>query len=100
MSLLTDQEITADIIRSYAVHVPDDPVGHPSGHRRVSRWRTGWTTIARRWGVDPPDPVPAYLTDYLLVFPESDPRLGEEWVHYKAGDSGFPPWTSTSCNCS
>ena len=48
------------------------------------------TTIARRWGVDPPNPVPVYLTDYLLVFPESDPRLGEEWVHLKAGDSGFP----------
>ena len=24
------------------------------------------------------------------MFPESDPRLGEEWVHHKAGDSGFP----------
>ena len=91
MSLLTGQEITADITRSYAVHVPDDPVGatvpaivvfHGGGQ--------DVTTIARRWGVDPPNPVPVYLTDYLLVFPESDPRLGEEWVHYKAGDSGFP----------
>ena len=30
------------------------------------------------------------MENYLLVFPESDPRLAEEWVHFKAGDSGFP----------
>ena len=28
--------------------------------------------------------------DYLLVFPESDPGLGQEWVHFQAGDSKFP----------
>jgi hypothetical protein len=44
------------------------------------------TTIAARWGVDPPNPVPADLADYLLVFPESDPRLGDVWVHFRAGD--------------
>jgi poly(3-hydroxybutyrate) depolymerase len=91
MALLTGQEISGDITRSYAIHVPDDPVRatvpaivvfHGGGQ--------DVTTIAARWGVDPPDPVPAYLADYLLVFPESDPRMGEEWVHLQPGDSGFP----------
>jgi hypothetical protein len=91
MALLTGQEISGDIIRSYGIHVPDDPVRatvpaivvfHGGGQ--------DVTTIAARWGVDPPEPVPAYLADYLLVFPESDPRMGEEWVHLQPGDSGLP----------
>ena len=37
--------------------------------------------IARRWGIDPPAPVPVPLQDYLLVFPETHPGLAEQWVH-------------------
>jgi poly(3-hydroxybutyrate) depolymerase len=91
MSLLTGQDITADITRSYTIHVPDDPVR--AAVPAIVVFHGGGqdvTTIAARWGVDPPNPVPVDLADYLLVFPESDPRLGEEWVHHKAGDSGFP----------
>jgi poly(3-hydroxybutyrate) depolymerase len=91
MSLLTSQEIIGSVTRSYTIHVPDNPVGatlpaivvfHGGGQ--------DVTTIAARWGVDPPNPVPADLADYLLVFPESDPRLGDVWVHFRAGDPAFP----------
>ena len=47
-------------------------------------------TIARRWGLEPGNPVPANVADYLLVFPEADPRLSGEWVHFQKSDSSFP----------
>ena len=91
MTLLTRQEIVGSVTRSYTIHVPDDPmrgtlpaivVFHGGGQDPE--------TIAARWGVDPPSPVPANVADYLLVFPESDPGLARQWVHHQAGDSGFP----------
>jgi poly(3-hydroxybutyrate) depolymerase len=93
MPLLTGQEVTVGLRRSYHVQVPDNPgqetvpvivVFHGGGQNA--------TTIARRWGIDPPNPVPSALADYLLVFPEADPRLGDEWVHFQAGDSHFPTY--------
>jgi poly(3-hydroxybutyrate) depolymerase len=42
--------------------------------------------------VDPPNPVPAPLENYLLVFPEADRRLSDEWVHFQSGDSAFPTY--------
>ena len=70
MALLTGQEVSGYITRSYAIHVPDDPVGATvpaivvfhGGGRDV-------TTVAARWGVDPPDPVPADLADYHAGLP-------------------------------
>ena len=91
MPLLTGQSVAGLPHRRYSIQVPDNPgaatvpaivVFHGGGQDAA--------TIAARWGVDPPNPIPAELADYLLVFPESDPRLGEEWVHFQAGDSAFP----------
>lgn len=91
MTLLTAQELAGTVRRTYHVEVPAEParavvpviiVFHGGGQDAV--------TIAKRWGVDPPNPVPVDLQDYLLVFPESDPLLPNEWVHFTAGDSGFP----------
>lgn len=91
MTLLTGQEISTDLSRTYHVHVPDDPpqatvptiiVFHGGGQDA--------DTIARRWGIDPPNPVPAALADYLLVFPEADRRLGDEWAHFTSGMGKVP----------
>ena len=48
------------------------------------------TEIARRWGVDPPNPVPTPLENYLLVFPEANRRLSDEWVHFQSGAQRVP----------
>jgi poly(3-hydroxybutyrate) depolymerase len=91
MTLLTGQELAASRRRTYHVQVPEDPAGptvpvilvfHGGGQDAI--------TIAKRWYVDPPNPLPADLAGYLLVFPESDPLLAEEWVHFSALTSGFP----------
>ena len=91
MSLLPGQVLVANESRTYHIEVPDNPpqellpviIVFHGGGQDVS-------TIAARWGVVPGGAVPVYLQDYLLVFPESHPRLGEEWAHFKAGDSAFP----------
>jgi poly(3-hydroxybutyrate) depolymerase len=91
MTLLTGQELNGTEHRTYHIEVPDDPpsatvpavvIFHGGGQDAE--------TIAKRWGVDPPAPVPAYLRDYLLVFPDTDPSLTEQWVHFSTGDVGFP----------
>jgi poly(3-hydroxybutyrate) depolymerase len=91
MTLLTGQEIVASRRRTYHVQVPDDPAGptvpvilvfHGGGQDAI--------TIAKRWYVDPPNPMPADLTGYLLVFPETDPLMDEAWVHFTALATGFP----------
>ncbi|HET9139473.1 hypothetical protein, partial [Actinophytocola sp.] len=93
MSLLRDQVVSATIGRIYHVQVPANPcqatvpaiiVFHGGGQDVA--------TIAARWGVDPPNPVPVPLEDYLLVFPEADHRLSGEWAHLTAGDSGLPSY--------
>jgi poly(3-hydroxybutyrate) depolymerase len=91
MTLLTGQELVGSRQRTYHVQVPEDPAGpivpvilifHGGGQDAI--------TIAKRWYVDPPSPLPSDLAGYLLVFPESDPLLDEEWVHLSALNSGFP----------
>lgn len=91
MTLLTNQPLAQSTARRYHIEVPTNPpqasvpaiiVFHGGGQ--------DVTTIAERWGVDPPNPVPTALENYLLVFPESDPGLGREWIHHQPGDSGFP----------
>ena len=91
MSLITGLTLAESGARTYTVQVPDRPVTASvpviivfHGGGQDSR------TIAARWGVDPPNPLPRPLEDYLLVFPETDPGMGEEWVHFQAGDSKFP----------
>jgi poly(3-hydroxybutyrate) depolymerase len=32
------------------------------------------------------------MDGYLIVFPEADSRLSDEWVHFGAGDSTFPTY--------
>ena len=91
MSLLTGQELIGSRRRTYHVQVPDDPAGptvpviivfHGGGQDAI--------TIAKRWYVDPPNPMPADLAGYLLVFPETDPLMDEGWVHFSALNTGFP----------
>jgi poly(3-hydroxybutyrate) depolymerase len=91
MTLLTAQELIGSRRRTYHVQVPDDPAGpsvpviivfHGGGQDAI--------TIAKRWYVDPPNPVPADLAGYLLVFPETDPLMDEAWVHFTALNTGFP----------
>jgi poly(3-hydroxybutyrate) depolymerase len=89
--VLTDQLIAQGVDRTYHVHVPANPtqatvpaivVFHGDGQDAA--------TIARRWGLEPGSPIPANVADYLLVFPESDPRLSGEWVHFQKSDGIFP----------
>ncbi|HEY5842125.1 MAG TPA: hypothetical protein VIU87_11755, partial [Mycobacterium sp.] len=82
MSLITGLALAESGSRTYTVQVPDRPVAASvpaiivfHGGGQDSR------TIAARWGVDPPNALPRPLEDYLLVFPETDPGMGEEWVH-------------------
>ncbi len=91
MTLLTAQPLNSAVTRSYSIEVPANPpqaaipaiiVFHGGGQDPA--------VLAARWGVNPPAPVPALVENYLLVFPESHPQLMREWVHFKAGDSGFP----------
>ena len=97
MPLIRGQVLSGTTDRTYHIQVPATPpqatvpaivVFHGGGQ--------DVTEIARRWGVDPPNPVPAPLENYLLVFPEADRRLSDEWVHFQSGDSAFPPTTSSS----
>lgn len=91
MPLISNQPVDEPVRRTYHVQVPDTPLAaslpvivvFAGGGQDVE-------TIARRWGVDPPNPVPAALAEYLLVFPEKHPQLTDEWIHFSAGDSGFP----------
>jgi len=91
MPVLTNEPIPQNHDRTYHVHVPDNPaqasvpaivVFHGGGQDAA--------TIARRWGLEPGSPVPANVADYLLVFPESDSRLTDQWVHFQKTDSAFP----------
>jgi poly(3-hydroxybutyrate) depolymerase len=91
MPVLTNQPIPQNHVRTYHVHVPANPaqatvpavvVFHGGGQDAA--------TIARRWGLEPGNPVPANVADYLLVFPESDSRLSAEWIHFQKSDSAFP----------
>ena len=91
MSWLSDQTLPSTVDRTYHIQIPANPVAallpviivfHGGGQDAA--------TIARRWGVHPPSPVPPDLENYLLVFPVADPTLPDEWVHFSAGDSAFP----------
>jgi len=87
----SNQLISMPKDRTYHAYVPDNPLGpvvpaiivfHGGGQ--------DVRTIAARWGVTPPAPVPALLENYILIFPESDPQLGQHWIHYRKGLAGFP----------
>src|SRR4029079_15681563 len=91
MPLIRDQVVSATTDRTYHIQVPATPpqatvpaivVFHGGGQ--------DVTEIARRWGVDPPNPVPTPLENSLLVLPSGDRRLSDEWVHFQSGDSAFP----------
>ena len=93
MTLLSDQTLPGDPARTYHIEIPANPaqalapviiVFHGGGQDAA--------TIAAHWGVSPSNPVPADLENYLLVFPEADLRLSDEWVHFQAGDSAFPTY--------
>jgi len=70
MPLIRGQVLSGTTDRTYHIQVPATPpqatvpaivVFHGGGQ--------DVTEIARRWGVDPPNPVPTPLENYLLVFP-------------------------------
>lgn len=91
MPVLTNQTVPQAALRTYHVHVPANPaqaavpaiVVFHGGGQDVQ-------TIMARWGLVPGSPIPAAVADYLLVFPESHPDLGREWIHYGASNTGFP----------
>ncbi len=91
MPLLTNQLITPNAERTYHVHVPENP-GQATVPAVIVFHGDGQDveTIARRWGVEAGSPVPANVADYLLVFPEADPRLSGGWVHFHKSDGRFP----------
>jgi polyhydroxybutyrate depolymerase len=86
MAFIGNQQIQTTTTRTYHVYVPDNPIAAQlpaiivfhGGGQDVA-------TIAQRWGVDPPNPVPQLVENYILVFPESDPNLGGRWMHFKLG---------------
>jgi poly(3-hydroxybutyrate) depolymerase len=90
MPFLSNQTLQQQVDRTYHVYVPDNPAGATvpaivvfhGGGQDVK-------TIAARWGVGPGSP-PSPLDHYLLIFPEADPSLGDEWVHFHHGDSAVP----------
>lgn len=96
MPLLPGQMLSTPINRTYNVYIPDNPVQttvpaivvfHGGGQDAEN--------IARRWGVDtanPANPPPFPLDGCLLVFPEADPRLSDEWIHFQKRDSAFPTY--------
>lgn len=78
-------------VRSYDIFIPPTPRSAllPAiivFHGRGQEIRT----IEERWGINPPNPVPPMLDDYLLIFAETDPTLTDEWVHYQNDDTRFP----------
>lgn len=96
MAYHRNQQLMLQNDRRYHVYVPDNPVAAQlpailvfhGGGQDVE-------VIAKRWGIDlnpgaPNPPVPAEVADYILVFPEADPHLGDEWIHVGARSSGFP----------
>jgi polyhydroxybutyrate depolymerase len=91
MAFIGNQQIQTTRDRTYHVYVPDNPVAAQlpailvfhGGGQAVS-------TIAERWGVNPPNPVPPLVENFILVFPESHPDLGERWIHHR-GTGGPRP---------
>jgi poly(3-hydroxybutyrate) depolymerase len=92
MAFFSNQQIDMPKNRTYHAYVPDTPVGPQlpaiivfhGGGQEVE-------TIALRWGINPPNPVPNLVEDYILIFPKSDPHLGDRWIHYKkSGYSNIP----------
>lgn len=91
MPVLTNQVLPQNANRTYHVHVPANPsqsavptiIVFHGGGQEVS-------TIAKHWGLQPGNPIPANVENYLLVFPSSDERLFGQWIHHKQSDSGFP----------
>ena len=80
MSLLIGEQITGTVTRRYTIHVPDNPgaavvpaivVFHGGGQDAAN--------VALRWGVDPPNPVPAYLANYLAVVSPTTANLRGIW---------------------
>jgi poly(3-hydroxybutyrate) depolymerase len=78
-------------VRSYDIFIPPTPrrallpaiiIFHGGGQ--------DIRTIEERWGIDPLNPVPPLVAEYLLIFAETDPTLNDVWVHYKKDYSRFP----------
>jgi poly(3-hydroxybutyrate) depolymerase len=96
MSILSAQTLPTSADRTYHLSIPNNPVQavvpavvvFHGGGQDVEN-------IARRWGVDLTNPAstpPPPLDGCLLVFPEADPRLAEEWVHLTSGESVLPTY--------
>ena len=91
MPFQQNNPINMATVRSYDIFVPPTPrsaqlpaifIFHGAGQEIQ--------TIEQRWGINPPNPVPPLLAEYMLIFAETDPTLSDKWVHYKKNDSRFP----------
>ena len=91
MPFQQNNPINMATVRTYDVFIPPTPrrallptiiVFHGGGQ--------DIRTIEKRWGINPPNPVPPLVADYMLIFAETDPTLNDEWVHHKKDDSKFP----------
>ncbi len=96
MPLLPGRTLATPTSRTYHVYIPDHPV-LPTVPAIVVFHGGGQDAekIALRWGINianPASPPPLPLDGYVLVFPEADPRLSDEWVHFQKGDSAFPTY--------
>ena len=48
------------------------------------------STTEKHWGFEPGNPAPPLVSEYILIFAETDPTFG--WVHHKKDDKGFPEY--------
>ena len=91
MPFQTSNPINMVTVRSYDIYIPPAPrsallpaiiVFHGGGQ--------DIREIEERWGINPANPVPALVANYILIFAETDPTLNDEWVHHRKSDSRFP----------
>jgi len=90
--LFAGETLQPQITRTYNVYVPDHPLAELAPTIIVFNGGGQSTQpIARNWGVGVASAPPASLvTDrYMLVFPESDPSLGDSWIHFHNSDPAF-----------
>jgi poly(3-hydroxybutyrate) depolymerase len=88
MPFQPNNPILVNTNRTYDIFIPSNPTAavlpaiivFKGGGQEI-------LTIERRWGMPTP---PVGLDKYIMVFPETDPTLTDEWVHFKIDDSAFP----------
>jgi poly(3-hydroxybutyrate) depolymerase len=88
MAFIPNNPIQVNTTRTYDIYIPANPkvdilpaiIVFKGGGQNI-------LTIESRWGM--PNP-PAWLADYIIVFPQTDPTLNDVWVHHRSGEPKFP----------